>query len=84
MPKLKPDTLFPTAEEERQIAEAIASDPDDFEIDQAWIARAKPASEFFDEKMLQSLRALRHSRMVAVPDTEFESKTSLQTLHPRG
>lgn len=73
MPKLKPDTIFPTAEEERQIAAAIAADPDDFEIDKEWIANAKPASEFFDEKTMHSLRTLGRSRMLAIPDPELVS-----------
>lgn len=84
MPALKPDTIFPTHEEEQQIAAAIASDPDDFEIDQQWMADAKPAVEFFDEKMMQGLRSLRHRKMLAIPDTDPNEQTRLQTPHPLG
>ena len=78
MPKLKPDIIFPTPEEEKQIAAAIASDPDDFEIDEKWLKNAKPASEFFSKEMMQSLQMLRHSRMLALPDAEFEAESSLK------
>lgn len=84
MPKLKPETIFPTPEEERQIAAAIAEDPDDFEIDEKWISNAKPASEFFGEKTMQSLRTLGHSRMLAIPDPEPDPDIRLQVFHPLG
>ena len=84
MPKLKPDTIFPTPEEERQIASAIASDSDDFEIDEDWIAQARPASEVFGEQTMQALRALRQSRMLAIPDSALDHEMRPKALHPRG
>ena len=52
MPKLRPDTIVPTAEEDAAINAAIAADPDAEELDDAWFARARPAAvvdpEFVD------------------------------------
>ena len=45
MPKLKPGTIIPTAEENAAINAGIAADPDTFELDDEWFARAKPAIE---------------------------------------
>ena len=59
MPKLKPGTIWPTPEEEVAINAGIAADPDAFELDDAWFARAKPASEFFDAQTYASLVALK-------------------------
>ena len=44
MPKLKPDTIVPTPEEDAAINAGIAADPDTEELDDAWFARARPAS----------------------------------------
>lgn len=49
MPKLKPDHVFVTDEEDAQINAGIAADPDTFELDAQWFARARPASEFLPE-----------------------------------
>ena len=45
MPKLKPGTISPTPEEEAAINAGIAADPDTFELDAEWFARARPAVE---------------------------------------
>ena len=45
MPKLKLGTIIPTAEEDAEINAGIAADPDAFELDDEWFARAKPAIE---------------------------------------
>ena len=45
MPKLKPSAIVPTAEEDAANQAAIQSDPDTFELDDEWFARARPASE---------------------------------------
>ena len=44
MPMLKPDTIVPTPEEDAVINAGIAADPDTRELDDAWFARARPAS----------------------------------------
>ena len=45
MPKLKPGTIMPTPEENAAINSGIAADPDTFELDDEWFARARPAIE---------------------------------------
>ena len=49
---------LPAPEEEAAINAGIAADPDAFEPDDAWFARAKPASKFFDAKTYAGLVAL--------------------------
>ena len=49
MPKLKPGTIFPKPDEEAEINAGIAADPDTFELDEAWFARARPAREVMPE-----------------------------------
>ena len=49
MPKLKPGTILPTPEEDAQIRAGIAADPDTFELDEEWFARARPAREVMPE-----------------------------------
>ena len=44
MPKLKPDTIVPTPEEDAAIDAGIAADPDTEELDDAWFARARRIS----------------------------------------
>jgi len=45
MPKLKPDHISPTPEEAIRIQAGIDADPETPELDDAWFARARPASE---------------------------------------
>ena len=45
MLKLKPSTIIPTAAEDAANRAAIQSDPDTFELDAEWFARARPATE---------------------------------------
>jgi uncharacterized protein (DUF4415 family) len=42
MPKLKPGTLVPTAEQDAAIAAGIALDPDTHEVGRAEVARMRP------------------------------------------
>ena len=46
----------PTAEESKAIDERIASDPDDFELDDAWFEGAKPTQELFPEAYARAVR----------------------------
>ena len=45
MPKLKPDHISPTPEEDAAIRAAIAEDPDTFELDAQWFREAKPLKD---------------------------------------
>ena len=45
MPKLKPGDVGLTPEEDAEINRQIAEDPDDFELDDEWFARAKPMTD---------------------------------------
>lgn len=51
--------ILPTPEEEIQINAGIAADPDTFELDDEWFARAKPAAEFFSPEVFAKLCAMR-------------------------
>ena len=45
MPRLKPNDVPLTPEENASVKAAIAADPDTFELDAEWFARARPARE---------------------------------------
>ena len=49
MPKLKPDTHWPTPEEEVAIMAGIAADPDNPELDEEFWADAKPTHEIYPD-----------------------------------
>lgn len=87
MTRHKPGTPLPTPEEDAQINAAIAADPDDFELDEAWFANARTAAEVFDSETLQALKSLRHVRVVATPEATPEGDpepiASIRA-HPRG
>ena len=50
---------LPTPEEDAQINAGIAADPDTFELDDEWFARALPAKEFFSPVAYAQLCAMR-------------------------
>ncbi len=86
MPKLNPNTILPTPEEDVKISLAIASDPDDFEIDDEWFATALPATEFFDDVALSELTSLHQSRVATTPARTVNSVQPVLPPHtqPRG
>ena len=49
MPKLKPDTICPTPEEEAAIMAGIAADPDNPELDEEFWATAKTFKEVYPD-----------------------------------
>lgn len=49
MPKLKPDHISPTPEEDAAIRAAISEDPDTFEADEEWFREARPMKEVLPE-----------------------------------
>ena len=53
MPRLKPNDVPLTPEENARIKAAIADDPDTFELDADWFARARPAREVAPELVEQ-------------------------------
>ena len=48
--------MVPTAEESQAIDEQIASDPDDFELDDAWFEGAKATQKLFPEAYGRAVR----------------------------
>ncbi|MFT3778018.1 MAG: BrnA antitoxin family protein [Ottowia sp.] len=53
---------LPTPEEDARINAGIAADPDAPELDDAWFARARPASEALPPEVYQGLLAIRRRR----------------------
>ena len=56
MPRLKPNDVPLTPEENARIKAAIAADPETFELDADWFARARPAREVAPELVEQYRR----------------------------
>ncbi len=87
MNRPRPDSFRQTPEEDAQINAGIADDPDDFELDDAWFANARPAAEFFDSEALLALKSLRYASAVAIPDSESEKSQKTiasASAQPRG
>ena len=59
--KLKPGTIVPSAEEDAANRAAIQSDPDAFELDADWFAKARPAAEV-QPQVVQRHQRVRGSR----------------------
>jgi len=62
MPKLKADTVFPTAQDDVAIAAGIASDSDARKLAQTWDSQAKPAQEALPKSVYEALVALKRPR----------------------
>ena len=45
MPRIKPDAIWPTPEEDAAIRAGIEADPDNYEADAEWFAGARSADE---------------------------------------
>ena len=58
MTEPKRDPIVPTPEEDAAINAGIAADPDAQELDDAWFARARPAS-MVDPKLVERARRAR-------------------------
>ncbi len=62
MPKLKAGHISPTLEENAAINAGIAADEDTHELNDAWFAKAKPASEAFAPQTYAALVAMKRPR----------------------
>jgi uncharacterized protein (DUF4415 family) len=62
MPKLKPGTIIPTAEQDQAIATGIAADPDSRELTDQWMTQAKSASQAFLPETYAALVAMKRPR----------------------
>jgi len=83
MPKLKPDTIFPTDEEDAAILAGIAADPDARELDEAWFARARPAREVLPPALYAALTD-KTNPVRCVPVTDAEHAARMEALRKRG
>lgn len=73
--KLKPTHPVVTPEEDAAINRGIAEDPDTFELDDAWFARAKPVSAF-----PELVAVLQHHGKLgrpALPEAEKKQRVTL-------
>lgn len=53
MPRLKPNDIPLTPEENARVKAAIAADPETFELDAEWFTQARPAAEVVPELVEQ-------------------------------
>ncbi len=56
---IKPNIYMPTPEEDAEINAGIAADPNALELDDAWFAKARPASEALPPELFNALKSAR-------------------------
>jgi len=83
MPKLKPDTIFPTDEEDAAIRAGIAADPDARELDDEWFTRARPARDVLPPALYAALTD-KNNPVKCVPVTDAEHAARMEALRKRG
>ena len=64
MPKPKRKIILPTPEEDARIRAGIAADPDAFEADAEWFAKARPAIEVDPEFVKAAMEAQAHGEII--------------------
>ncbi len=74
--KLKPGVHIPDADEDAAINKGIAEDPDTFELDDEWFARARPVWEF--PELVETLQ--RHGHL-GRPPLPPEARKQRVTMH---
>lgn len=62
MPKLKPNTQYPTASEDAEISAAIATDPDNPELVFSHTDKVQSAADFFGSEKYPQVLALKRPR----------------------
>jgi len=83
MPKLKPDHISPTPEEEVQIQAGIDADPDARELDDAWFARSRPAREVLPPALYAALTDKTNPvKARIVTDAEHEARKAARRGRP--
>jgi len=83
MPKLKPDHIFVTDEEDVQIRAGIAADPDARELDDEWFARARPAREVLPPALYAALTD-KNNPVKCVPVSDAEHAARMAAIRKRG
>ena len=71
MPRVKPDAIWPTPEEDVAIRVGIEADPDNYEADSDWFASARPAVEVHPD-------LVKHWRRTRAKQSTMNEKTVLQ------
>lgn len=73
--KLKPAIHIPDAEEDAAINRGIAEDPDTFELDDDWFARARPVWEF--PELVAQLQKHGHLGRPPMPAEDRKTRVTL-------